>query len=84
MTIDPAQLAAIEAEIKSGIDIAAGVASTVAPQYAPFIVLGQAVAAAFPPLINDVIALIEQTEPDAAANAALALKIASLANPAAL
>jgi hypothetical protein len=82
--MDATQLALIESEIESGINTAAGIASVVAPQYAGFIVLGQAVAAAFPPLLNDVLALINQTDPSAADQSALAAKIAALANPAAL
>lgn len=79
-----AQVQALEAEILSGVNTVAGIASAVAPEYAPFIVLGQAVAAAMPDLINDVTALINQTEPSAADVTALATKIAALQNPAAL
>lgn len=82
--MDAIELAAIESELKSGIDTAASIASVVAPQYAGFIVLGQAVAAAFPPLLNDVLALINQNEPSVADQQALSAKIAALANPAAL
>ena len=83
MSTTPNQ-AAIEAEILAGINTAANIAEVVAPQYAGFIVLGQAVAAAFPSLIDDVTALINKAEPTAADNAALAAKIVALGNPAAL
>lgn len=84
MALTQAQIQAVETEILSGINTAAGIASAVAPEYAPFIVLGQAVAAAMPDLINDVTALIQQTAPSAADVTALAAKIAALQNPAAL
>lgn len=79
--MDADQLKAIETEIAAGVDTAANIAEVVAPQYAGFIVLGQAVAKAFPPLMEDVNNLINATEPNAAANAALAAKIGALTNP---
>lgn len=75
---------AIVSEIESGIATAANIAEVIAPQYAAFIVLGQAVAAAFPELIADVENLINKTDPSPADNAALAVKIADLGNPSAL
>lgn len=72
------------AQIKSAINTAAGVASTIAPEYAPFIILGQAVAAAAPDLINDVEAMLSKQEPTDEDTQNLAVKIAALKNPASL
>jgi len=79
MTAD--QLAALQTEINAGLDLAAQVGEVIAPQYTGFIVLGQAVAKAFPGIIADVQALIHKTEPTAADVAALAATIAALGNP---
>lgn len=71
-------------EIQGAVDTAASVAEVIAPQYAVFIVLGQALAHAAPELVDDVKALIGKAEPTDADVQVLADKIASLANPAAL
>lgn len=84
MQINQAQVDAVQAELQAGVTTAATIASTVAPEYIPFIILGQAVAKAIPGLVDDVVELINQTEPSDAQNAALALKIVNLGNPAAL
>lgn len=81
---DQAKFDAVKAEIDMGVDTAATLAGTVAPQYIPFIVLGQAVAKALPGLYEDVVKLVNQTEPGDADNAALAAKIAALQHPEAL
>lgn len=74
----------IKNEIEAAVDTVAGVASTIAPEYAPFIVLGQAVAHAIPSLYADVQALLQKKDPTDADTKALADKIAALQNPAAL
>lgn len=84
MQINQAQVDAVQAEIQAGVTTAATIAGTVAPEYLPFIILGQAVAKAIPSLVDDVVELINQTEPSDAMNAALATKITNLGNPAAL
>ena len=71
-------------EIQSAVDTAAGIATVVAPQYAGFIVLGQAIAHAAPELYADVQALLSKKEPTDADAAELAGKIADLLNPASL
>lgn len=82
--MDPIQQAAIEAQIGTAVNTAGQIAEVIAPQYTVFIVLGMAVAKAIPGLVTDVENLISGTAPDPAANAAIAAKIAALANPDAL
>lgn len=79
--MDATQQAAIESQIGTAVTTAGQIAEVIAPQYTVFIVLGMAVAKAVPGLVTDVENLINGTAPDAAANAALAAKIAALANP---
>lgn len=76
--------AAIEAEILAAVNSAATMAGIIDPELMPFIILGKAVAAGLPELLNDVQALIDGTEPTDADNAALAVKIVALGNPASL
>ena len=77
MALTSDQIAAVETEINS----AASIASVLAPQYAGFIVLGQAVAKAAPLLYQDVQNLLANKAPTPADVTALATAIASLANP---
>lgn len=84
MSLNQAQIDAVQAEIQAAVSTAANIAAVIAPEYLPFIVLGQAVAKAFPPLVDDVVQLINNTAPSDADNAALAQKIAALANPQAI
>jgi hypothetical protein len=79
-----AQIDAVTAEIVSGLDIAGSAAGVIDPELLPFIVIGKAAAAAIPGLVDDVTNLINGAAPSPADNLALATKIATLANPAAL
>jgi hypothetical protein len=78
------QLAALEAEIGSAVDTVANVGQAIAPQYAPLIVLGQAVAHLAPQLLNDVVAMFNKGTPTDADKADLAAKIAAFVNPASI
>lgn len=71
----------IKNEIGPVIDEAATIAEMFAPQYAGFIVLGQAVAKVIPELANDVQRLLTQTEVTQDDEDALAAKLHKLANP---
>jgi hypothetical protein len=82
--LSPAQLQALQAEIDGAVGTAANIGEVIAPQYTGFIVLGQAVAHILPSLYNDVMQLLAKSEPTPADNAALAAKIAALADPASL
>ncbi len=76
--MDAATLKTIEAEIAAAVDTAGNIEDVIAPQYAAFIVLGQAVAKALPGRIDDVQRLLSSQEPTDADVAALAQKIAAL------
>lgn len=83
--MDPATLAATKAEINGVANTVGAIVGTIDPELIPFIVLGKAVAAASPDLLNDVEQIIASKEdPDQAANDALAVKIHALLNPSAL
>ncbi len=77
----PTELAALEAEVNTVVNTAGSIASSVAPQYAGFIVLGQAVAKLFPGVLNDIENLIAKKDPTDADNDAVAEKIMSLLTP---
>ena len=79
--MDQAQIDSIKAEVNAGVDTAANVAEVIAPQYAGFIVLGQAVAKALPSLYEDVMKLINKEAPTQDEKDSLAKAIASLAKP---
>ena len=68
--------------IEAGISTVASAGETLDPALAPFIVIGQAAAAALPELIDDVTGLLSGAQPSDADKAALAAKIQALANPA--
>lgn len=68
-------------QIKAGIDAAATLGETFAPQFIPFIVLGQAVAKMAPALYNDIAAMFGDVPPTEEEKQALAEKIAALGNP---
>lgn len=74
--------------IESGLATVASAAETLDPGIAPFVVLGQAAAAAIPGIIDDVVNLIGGTTasgsatPSPADVQALANKIQGLSNPA--
>ncbi len=83
--MDPATLAATKAEVNNVANTVGALVGAVDPELIPFVILGKAVAAASPDLINDVEQLIQSKEdPDQAANDALAAKIHALLNPEAL
>lgn len=71
----------IEAEVNSAVNTAGAIASVIMPQYAAFIVLGQAIAKAMPELYDDVIRLLNKQEPTDEDTAELAKKIAALSAP---
>lgn len=75
------QLALIESEIANAVNLAGSIATIIAPQQLPFIVLGQAVAKAIPSLYDDVRALISNQAPTAEKISELATKIQALKNP---
>jgi hypothetical protein len=79
--MDATQLAALNSEIGAAVDTASSVAEVIAPQYAAFIILGQALAKAMPGLVEDVQRLLSAQEPTDADIAALGDKIAALASP---
>lgn len=73
--------AQVVSEVTDVLSSAAGIAASLDPEIAPFVVLGQAAAAALPGIITDIQALINNTQPSAADVSALAAKIQSLATP---
>ena len=77
----PASAATVVSEITSVLNSAGSIAATVDPAIAPFVVLGQAAAAAAPGLIADIQALIDNTAPTSAQGQALAAQIQALASP---
>jgi hypothetical protein len=83
--MDAATLAATQATVNSIAETVGALVGTIDPQLIPIIALGKIAAAASPGLINDVEQIIaSKQDPDQAANDALALKIAALANPSTL
>lgn len=76
--MDPKQ---VSAEIDPIIDGAANVASALVPEYGALILLGAGLIKSAPELYADALALAQKKEPTADDNAALAAKIAALANP---
>lgn len=79
--MDPATLKSIQDQIEQAGQFAAGVAGIIDPEIIPLIILGKALSVAVPSLVDDVEKLLAQTEPTDADNAALAAKIAKLADP---
>lgn len=82
MTAD--QRAAIETEIASGIGTASSLLGAIAPQYAAFALIGQAIAKFEPTLVEDVVALFDKTQqgdPTADQEKALADKLTALLSP---
>jgi hypothetical protein len=79
--MDPAQLDALKAEVSTAVDTAAGIATIIVPQYAGFIILGQALAKAAPDLYADAMNLIQKDAPTQADTDDFAMKIHALANP---
>lgn len=71
----------IKAEVTSAVDAAASIGQVITPQYAGFIVLGQAVAKALPDLYEDVRKLISREAPTDDEVRALSQRIHELANP---
>ncbi len=82
MTTD--QRLALEAEISTALSTASGTLGAVAPQFAAFALIGQAVAKVEPTLVEDVIGLFDKTQqgdPTADQEKALADKIQKLLSP---
>ena len=83
--MDAATLAAVEAEVNLTANTIGGVLEAIAPQFHVPIVLGKAVAAISPELVNDVEQWIEKIkngqDPTDDENKALAASIASLKEP---
>lgn len=80
--LDPsAHRKAIEAEVKTAIDEAAGMASFLLPQYVPLIALGRIVAKAMPDLFETVVATIKKEQPTEQDTTALVDQAVDLANP---
>lgn len=77
----PSELATLQAEVDTVINTAGTIGSAIAPQYAAFIVLGQALAKQFPALLNDVENLLSKKDPTPEDNQAVSAKIVSLLNP---
>lgn len=79
------QLAALKAEVNSVAATAGGIIDAVDPGLVPFVVIGRAVAATAPDLVNDVEKWIESIksgkDPTDEENAVLSDKIASLMHP---
>lgn len=75
------QIDAIKAEIVAVINGGSAVASAVAPEYQPLILLGKAVALQVPSLFEDVVKLIQKTAPTDAEATELAQRIAQLSHP---
>lgn len=76
------QIDSIKAEIAAGIEGAASVASAVAPQYVPLILLGKSVAKLIgPAAFEDIVLLVQKAAPTADEAMALAKEIAGLAHP---
>lgn len=79
--ITPEQEAAIHTKVNAAVDGAANIATVIAPEFLPYIVLGQAIAKALPSLYLDVANLLQGNEPAPEDVTALANKIIALANP---
>ncbi len=75
------QIDSIKAELTAGINTAATIATTVAPEYGPYIMLGKAVALAVPELYEDMVKLVQKAQPTDVETSDLAKKIAALASP---
>ena len=69
------------AEITQAIETGSAIARTLAPEFAPYILLGTAIAKAAPQLYDDVVKLLQKAEPTAEDKADLARKLHALANP---
>lgn len=82
--IDQAKVDAAMAEINAVVQTGSTIAATVDPALLPYVLIGKAVGAVAPSLVDDAVSLINNGSPTAADNTALATKIASLQNPAAL
>lgn len=72
---------AIKAEITAVVNTGSTIASTIAPEYKPLIILGRAVALQVPGLFEDVVKLIQKEQPTDADAQALAERIAQLSHP---
>jgi hypothetical protein len=80
MTTD--QIDAIKVTIAADIDAAAGIASTLAPGYAPLIALGRAAAKLIgPAAFEDIVKLVQKNQPTDADAVVLAKEIAGLGHP---
>jgi len=75
------QIDAIKAEIAAVVTGGSAVASAIAPEYQPFILLGKAVALQVPSLFEDVVKLIQKAAPTEAETAELAQRISQLSHP---
>ena len=82
MAIDKAKADAIAAELAAGLSTASSVVGVIAPQYAAFALIGQAVAKFMPTLVDDAIALINKEEPTDQDLADFQAKLQALQNPA--
>ena len=80
MAIDKAKADAIAAELAAGLSTASSVVGVIAPQYAAFALIGQAVAKFMPTLVDDAIALINK-EPTDQDLADFQAKLQALQNP---
>lgn len=80
----PDQEAALKASITTAVTTAGTLVDSIDPALLPFVVLGQAIAAQVPSLVEDVQNLLAGSAPTDAAVTALAQKIAALGNPASL
>lgn len=79
--ITPEQEEALHIEVNAAVDSAASIASVIAPEFLPYIVLGQAIAKAVPSLYVDVQKLLSGQAPAPEDVKALSAKIALLAEP---
>lgn len=79
--MEQSQIDAIKAEINAVVNTGSTIAATVAPEYLPFILLGKAVALQVPNLFEDVVKLVQKTEPTDADAQELAQSIAQLQHP---
>ena len=82
--LTPEQIAAIQARINGAAAIAEQITGTAAPQYVPYIILGQIVADMIPQAIGDIQGLIGGAEPTLDDVQALWAKIQALNNPEAI
>lgn len=74
-------LDSIKESVNAAVDSASSIATVIAPGFLPYIVMGTAIAKAFPELYEQVRNLLEAKDPTDEDKAKLARTIQQLANP---